>query len=192
MKKFFKIGCGGIIALIVLIFIISAIIVIVGNDATDETATSKPKETTTQDETPETEETKIIGIGETLEIKKISFTVNSIEETQQITAGNGMMKYSPDAEGAVYLIANVTVKNDGTEMIQTDSSFFKLIAENGATYSPSTILVADDKFFTFEGINPGLALTGNVVFEMPSGLTGLTLQVQTGFWGTETGKIKLN
>lgn len=102
------------------------------------------------------------------------------------------MKYKPDAEGAVFLNVNVTVRNDGTELINTDSSFFKLISSNGAEYSPSSIIVADDKYFTYEGINPGLALTGNVVFEVPPGLTGLDLKVQTGFWGTETGMINLN
>lgn len=194
MKKFFKFGCGGIVALIVLLIIVGAL---VGEDNKDSSNKEKvPASTTASDESkkdqPVKEEIEKVGIGEELTVGKVTFKVNSIGEVNEISAANGYMKYKPDAEGAVFLSVNVTVRNDGTELINTDSSFFKLIAENGAEYSPSSIIVADDKYFAFEGINPGLALTGNVVFEVPPGLTGLDLQVQTGFWGTETGTIKLN
>jgi len=194
MKKFFKFGCGGIVALIVLLIIVGAL---VGEDNKDSSNKEKvPASTTASDEgkkdQPVKEEIEKVGIGEELTVGKVTFKVNSMEEVNEISAANGYMKYKPDAEGAVFLNVNVTVRNDGTELINTDSSFFKLIAANGAEYSPSSIIVADDKYFAFEGINPGLALTGNVVFEVPPGLTGLDLQVQTGFWGTETGTIKLN
>lgn len=194
MKKFFKFGCGGLIALFVLLMIIGSI---VGDD--NQKSTDKEKEPVSatssnedKKDEPATEVNKKVGIGEELIVGNVAFKVNSIGEVSEISAANGFMKYKPDAEGAVFLTVNVTVRNDGTELINTDSSFFKLISSNGAKYSPSTIIVADDKYFTYEGINPGLALTGNVVFEVPPGLTGLDLQVQTGFWGTETGIIKLN
>ncbi|MBD8522504.1 DUF4352 domain-containing protein [Lysinibacillus fusiformis] len=194
MKKFLKIGCGGFIALFILLIIIG---MFVGDD--NKETTDKEKEpvtastnTDSKNDKSDAGKDKKVSIGEELSVGKVIFKVNSINEVNEISAANGYMKYKPDAEGAVFLNVNVTVKNSGTEMIQTDSSFFKLKAANGASYSPSTIIVADDKYFTFEGINPGLALTGNVLFEVPTGLTGLDLQVQTGFWGTETGIIKLN
>lgn len=190
MKKFFKFGCGSIIALFVLLLVIGALI----GDDTQNSTEKEPVSTTTQDgsKEPVTEENKKIGIGEEITVGEVTFKVNSIGEANEISAANGYMKYTPDAEGAVFFNVNVTVRNDGTEMIQTDSSFFKLKTANGAEYSPSSIIVADDRYFLFEGINPGLSLTGNVVFEVPAGLTGLDLQVQTGFWGTETGTINLN
>lgn len=197
MKRFFKFGCLGAIGLMVGLIIV---VLILGDDldgdkatkvSSNESPNEQSKEPTQKEETADSEN-EIKKVGEELGVGKVVFKVNSVEETDKITAGDGLFKYTPDAEGAVFLIVNVTVKNEDTEMIQTDSSFFKLKSENGADYSPSTIIAADDKFFTFEGINPGLALTGNVVFEVPSGLTGLDLQVQTGFWGTETGIINLN
>lgn len=193
MKKFLKIGCGSLVGLFVLLMIIGAL---VGNDDQNSSGDKSDSVTTNNDgkneEPVNKEENKEIGIGEELTVGKVTFKVNSIGEVNEISAANGYMKYTPDAEGAVFLNVNVTVKNDDTEMIQTDSSFFKLIAANGAEYAPSSIIVADEKYFTYEGINPGLALTGNVVFEVPAGLTGLDLKVQTGFWGTETGTINLN
>lgn len=191
MKKVFKFGCLGIIGVIVLLLIIG---MLATKDAPKTPATSTPQEQgkgeTEGDKAEEKAEEKA-KIGDELQVGKVTFKVNGIEEVNQITAGKGMFKYTPDSEGAVFLIVNITVKNDDTSMIQTDSSFFKLNAASGAQYSPSTILVADDKFFTFEGINPGLALTGNVVFEVPSGLTDIDLRVQTGLWGTENGLINL-
>jgi len=193
MFKFFKFGCGGLIALFVLFIIIG---VLGGNNGEKLTKDNKAVTATTnnvsKNNEQDTEEMKKTGIGEELTVGKVTFKVNSIDEVKEVSAANGYMKYKPDSEGAVFLIVNATVRNDGTEMIQTDSSFFKLKAAGGATYSPSTIVVADDKFFIFEGINPGLSLKGNVLFEVPAGLTGLDLQVQTGFWGSETGIIDLN
>lgn len=193
MKKFFKFGCLGIIG----IFVLGLVVTLISGEDSDNSTPVSSKNNSVENEGAKEdkkvkEEKKAATIGEELQVEKVGFKVNSIEEVTQITAGNGMFKYTPDAEGAVFLVVNVTVKNGDTEMIQTDSSFFKLKAESGADYSPSTIFVADDKYFAYEGINPGLALTGNVLFEVPSGLTGLELQVQTGFWGTETGVIKLN
>ena len=187
MKKILKFGCGGLVTLFVLLVIIGFLV----GDSEQSNTDSNNKSNNDQTE-PVVEETKNVGIGEELAVNKVTFKVNSLNEVNEISAANGYMKYTPDAEGAVFLNVNVTVRNDGNEMIQTDSSFFKLKTSTGAEYSPSTIIVADDKYFTFEGINPGLALTGNVVFEVPPGLTGLDLQVQTGFWGTETGIINLN
>ena len=193
MKKLLKIGCGSLVGLFVLLLLIGTL---VGNDDQDSSGNQSGSSTTNNDskteESIDKEEEKYIGIGEELTVGEVIFKVNSMGEVNEISAANGYMKYTPDAEGAVFLNVNVTVKNDSAEMIQTDSSFFKLIAENGAEYSPTTIIVADEKYFTYEGINPGLSLTGNVVFEVPAGLTGLDLKVQTGYWGTETGTINLN
>jgi len=191
MKKLFKFGCGGIIGLFILLVIIGSLL-----DDDNQSTKEKEKEPSTtinSDSNKDVQdEEQNVNIGEELKVGKVAFKVNSIAEVNEISAANGYMKYTPDADGAVFLNVNVTVKNDGSEMIQTDSSFFKLKASNGVSYTPSTIIVADDKYFVFEGINPGLALTGNIVFEVPAGLTDLDLQVQTGYWGTETGLINLN
>jgi len=118
------------------------------------------------------------------------FTVNEISTTNEIKDASGYLSYKPESEGAEFLVVNVTVKNDGKESITTDSSFFKL-NKGDVVYSPTTIITTDSKFFLFDGINPGLAKTGNVLFEIPEASLDLSLTVQTGFWGTETGVIDL-
>lgn len=56
-------------------------------------------------------------------------------------------------------------------MITTDSSYFQLLKDE-VTYNPSTLITTSGDYFLYEGINPGLAQTGNVVFEIPEDMTG--------------------
>lgn len=71
--------------------------------------------------------------------------------------------------------------------------FFVFPIEKGeVTYAPTTMISVSNKIFMYDGINPGLSQTGNVVFEIPEDLNDFELSVQTGFWGTEQGQIKIN
>lgn len=129
-----------------------------------------------------------VGVGETLRVGDVEFTINSFETVNKISSG--FMEATPEATGAVFLVIDANVKNVGKELINTDSSFFTVVTKDDVSYKASTLLFSDD-FFTFEGINPGLDQSGKVAFEIPQGLTDLQVQVQTGFWGTETGIINL-
>lgn len=195
MKKFFKIGCLGFIGLFVLLMVIGLIF---GEDSPEE---SKPKDVKTDTEEPvkgdsdkeETTSSEVekASVGTALKVGDVEFTVNEVSTTNEIKDSGGYISYEPDSEGAVFLVVNVTVKNNGKEAITTDSSFFKLI-DGDIEYSPSTIITTDSSFFLYDGINPGLSKQGNVLFEIPEGKQDLLLNVQTGFWGTEQGQIKLN
>lgn len=185
LGKIFKIGCGGLLGLF-------ALLVVIGMIVGGEESAPPNKEKASEKESSQEDIEKNVTIGEDLILNDVAFKVNSINNTQSISAANGYASYTPDAEGAEFLLVNVTVANNGKKMINTDTSFFKLETSDGVTYSPSRILAADEKFFSFDGINPGLNLSGNIVFEVPPNLQGLTLKVQTGYWGTEVGEIKLN
>lgn len=56
------------------------------------------------------------------------------------------------------------------------------------------MLMRKKKFFLSE-LNPENSITGNVVFDLnaeTANASGLVLQVQTGVWGTQKGKINLD
>lgn len=196
MRKVLKTGFLGIVALIVLG-------IIVANMGSDETSTSPENSNTettqaslTEEDTEkqqkekqeQKEEKKMAGIGEELQVGDVVFKVNEVSTTKRID--DGPFYYEPNAEGSVFFLVNVSVTNKGNEMINTDSSYFKL-KKGDVTYSPTTLITSDDQFFLFEGINPGLTKTGFVVFEVPEGEKEFVLNVQTGFWGTEQGQIQL-
>ncbi|WP_052099064.1 DUF4352 domain-containing protein [Paenibacillus stellifer] len=189
MKKFFKIGCLGFIALIVLVILIG---VLTKDKDSSSGTTAKSNTGTSSVETKDTkkeEAKKLAKKGEELQVGDVVFKVNKVTTTKKIKDGD-FLSYSPQAEGSVFLVVNITVKNVGKEMITTDSSFFQL-KKDEVTYNPSTLITSSGDYFLYDGINPGLAQTGNVVFEIPENLTGFILNVQTGFWGTEQGEIEL-
>ena len=186
MKKFLKIGCLGLILLFILIVVIGFML---GKTVDDSEKETKQKAKTV--ETSQQQKTLSVSIGQDLRVGDVVFKVNEISSTQEIVTGNGYVSYKPESQDAEFFVVNVTVKNEGKEAITTDSSFFTL-TDGDSKFIPSNIISTDDKFFMYDGINPGLAKTGNVLFEIPEGKKGLNLNVQTGFWGTEQGEIKIN
>lgn len=155
-----------------------------GKSSTPNTSSSESEVTT------DTQKEQIVGIGEVLRIGDVEFTVNSVK-----TASNVGGEYGSNAQGK-YLIVNTTVKNVSNEAITTDSSFFKLLSGEKTYEADSTaaIYANQDVNFFFEQINPDISLSGNVVFDVSNEVISnpdLLLQVQTGFFGTQTGEIKI-
>lgn len=142
------------------------------------------------EEKPAKEEVKVAGIGEVVKVGDAEFIVNSTS-----TAKNVGGQFGSNAQGT-YLLVNVTVKNVGNEAITTDTSFFKLKAGEKTYEADSTASIHTDtdlKFF-LQQVNPDISNTGTVVFDVTDEVIAnpdLMLQVQTGFWGTETGEIKI-
>lgn len=137
-------------------------------------------------EEPE-EEVQTVGIGQPLMVGDVVFTV-----TGTSTATNIGGEYGKSSSGEFFIL-DVVVKNEGKEAITTDSSFFKL-KSGDITYeadSEAGIWANEENNFFLQDVNPGIENKGKVVFDIPAGTSNLVLQVQTGFWGTETGEITL-
>lgn len=151
-----------------------------------EEKTEEPAEEEAKEEEPPAEEPNP-GIGEEIIVGDVHFTVNETSTAQNVGG-----EYGVDAQSQ-FLILNVTIQNEKNEAVTVDSSFFKLLSGERTYDSDGTaaIYANDDASFFLESVNPGVALTGNVVFDVPADLENMQLQVQTGFFGTETGLIDL-
>ena len=144
------------------------------------------KEEQVDKEEPE-EKVQTAGIGQPLKVGEVVFTV-----TGTSTATNIGGEYGKNSSGEFFIL-DVIVKNEGKEAITTDSSFFKL-KSGDITYEADTeagIWANQDHNFFLQEVMPGIEFNGIVVFDIPAGTSNLVLQVQTGFWGTETGEISL-
>ena len=152
------------------------------------------------DEQPQEPETPVevaaVKIGVPATIADVSFTVNSVEETQEISSGNEFIE-NATTEGK-FVIVDVTVKNEKKEALTINSSYFKLFTSEGVEYEPNTdgkvmMAMMDEEDFFLQQVNPGLSKTGKVVFEVGADLDLNTtvLKGQTGFWGTEAVEISL-
>lgn len=157
-----------------------------GTDKEDTVETTAPA----KEEEPEIVEEKVAGVGEAINVGGVEFTVNGSS-----TATNVGGEYGQNSQGT-FLVLDVTVKNVGNEAITTDSSFFTLKSGEKTFDADGTagIYANTDSNFFLEQVNPDLSATGYVVFDVSDEVLAnpeLMLQVQTGFWGTETGLIKV-
>ena len=130
-------------------------------------------------------------IGEVTKVGDVEYIVNSKSISQNVGG-----EYGKTANGS-YLILNVTVKNSGKKSITVTNDFFKLL-KGDTEYETDSLagMYANEegKFFLSE-LNPENSITGNVVFDLnaeTANASGLVLQVQTGVWGTQKGKINLD
>src|SRR5699024_8153772 len=143
------------------------------------------------------EEVEMIKSGEPAEVADGTFTVNSVEEANEIQSDN---EFIDDVEtSGKFVILDVEVKNGKDESINIDSSYFKFITNENKEYDPSSdvdaMMALGDKasYFFLEQINPDLSTDGKIVFEVGEDVVvdESTLQAQTGFFGTETIEVSL-
>lgn len=118
-------------------------------------------------------------IGDWVKAGKLSFKVNSIKNTNQI--GDEFLNVK--AKG-VFLVINMTVKNNDKTSRTIDSNMFKLTSK-GSTFETNSEAEAysnNDGEFLLDALNPGLAVKGNIVFDVPKNLSNVKLQVDSGLW----------
>lgn len=173
-------GCLGFV--FIGIIAIAAIIATVGGSESGESGSESGKE-----------EKQEFAIGEKVKAGDLEYTVNSVENAD--TVGNQYVSSNADGK---YIVADVTVKNNGDESITIDTELFKILnkgATNGADAAASTEANPSDIGFFLEQLNPSNEKSGKVVFDV-SGKTAqsdeLKMEVSSGMFGTEKEKIKLN
>lgn len=188
-KPFYKKWWVWLVAIIVIFAIAGG-----GEDSATEVSTGSQENATkeTKKSEPKKEEApKTAGIGEPVKVGDVTFTAHSTS-----TAKNVGGEYGQDAQGT-YLIVEVTVKNESKEAITTDSSFFKLKSD-GAEYEADAIadiyVNGGSNSFFLQKINPGNESKGKIAFDVNDNVINAKdtlLNVQTGFFGTEQGEIKI-
>ena len=163
------------------------------NSSTQVTTSEETVEKKASEETKNTEEaTKAEHkIGEIVKVGDVEYIVNSKSLSQNVGG-----EYGKTANG-IYLIVNVTVKNTGKKSITVTDDFFKLLKGDTeyATDGAAGLYANEEAKFFLSELNPENSITGNVVFDLSNetaNASGLQLQVQTGIWGTQKGKISLD
>ena len=156
------------------------------------TTDSSSKATTTDSSSKASSEETVYSVGQTFTVGDVEYTVNSVSTTQ--TVGDEFLNET--AQG-IYLLLNVTIKNNGDDALSVSNDYFTLYKGKTKYTSDSTasLYASDNSGFFLEEVNPGNALTSNVAFDIPQDVVSdpaLQLQVQTGFWGTQTAMVNIN
>jgi hypothetical protein len=194
MKKLLKFIGFGFLGLIALGIIIGACS---DDSATETTEPAKveekqePKKEVKKEKPAPKKEEKQYNIGDSLKVGDVVFTVKGKE-----TASNVGGEFGQNAQGE-YLILDMAVKNEGKEALTIDSSFFKITADGTEYTADGTADIfaneAGSSFF-LQSVNPNIEFKGKMVFDLPADIVdadNLKLNVQTGVFGTEQGKINL-
>jgi hypothetical protein len=128
----------------------------------------------------------IVKIGEAVQANDLSFTVT--DTTKAKSLGNSYTK--KDAQGTFNIIT-LNIKNTGKETVTIDSSMMKITDSQGRTFDRSiegqtAKGLSQGKVDLFlQQVQPGLAVTGEIVFDLPDDAAGLTLLVRGSIFGSE-------
>lgn len=162
-----------------------------------ETDSGEQDESSSEDEevVEEEEAEEVVGIGETLVVDDIEFTVN--DWYQQDVVGDVLTSTANDT----YLILDVSVTNNQNEAAMMMSSYFKIV-EGERVFEPDTSastyanqsVSPDNLGLLAEEINPGSSRNALIVYDITQDIIdsdNKELQVQSGIFGTQTGIINL-
>ncbi|MFJ3963953.1 DUF4352 domain-containing protein [Streptomyces sp. NPDC090036] len=115
------------------------------------------------------------GLGEPVRDGKFEFTVTRLQPGVSHVGGGA---YGQDAQGQFFLV-HMTVRNIGDRAQIFDGSDQKLIDRNGSKYSAdvgASLLIDGSESF-LEQINPGNAVDGIVVFDIPKGADPVRIEL---------------
>jgi len=148
---------------------------------------------TTQGSNNKTTQTETIGkIGDAVIANDLSFTVTNISKAKSLGSS-----YSKKEAQGTFNVITLTIKNTGKETVTIDSSMLKVTDSQGRKFDYSiegqtAKGLAQGKVDLFlQQVQPGLSVTGDIVFDLPDDATDLKLIVKGSMFGTEK-QISLN
>lgn len=119
--------------------------------------------------------------GMTGESDESSITVTSTERTQKLS--DSLWEHTTSNE---YFVINIEYSNKSDESHDLWSNDFVLVGKDGKEYSANTdVSLAVETPIIIEEVNPGLTISGTLIFEVPPGTEFSELRLEESF-GTST------
>ena len=180
MKKFFKFGCLGIIAVVVLIIIIA-----IATSGGDDSSNAPKKVNGSSDSAKQEKTQKEFKIGETIQLGDHKVTVTKIDKS----SGN---EIETPKSGNEYVIVHVTIENSGKDQISYNPYDFQLKNSQGNIVDPGFITVDQDTALESGELAAGGKVQGTISFEAPQNDSNLDLIFTPSFWSDKKITINLN
>lgn len=177
MKKLLKWGGIGLIILIV-------IAVIAGSGKSDNPSSNTNNPASTASDNKQAETKTVAKLNEPVTDSDLVFTATAVETAT--TLGNQYTK--KDAQGTFQIIT-LKIENKGKETKTVDSSMITLTDSQGRKFDRSiegqtAKGLSQGKVDLFlQQVQPGLNVTGDIVFDVPDDATGLKLLVKGSYFG---------
>ncbi|HXI18104.1 MAG TPA: DUF4352 domain-containing protein [Chloroflexota bacterium] len=166
------IGCGGLLALTVLIVVVVAL---AGESEDDEAPTTVQGQSGSSGATPAVLPT----VGEPLRLPKDNWTI-TVTNVRTSSTVKGVTKTTQTALG-VYVLVDVKMENSGKDARELGGNRFTLKDDKGRTFKYfSDGTIGNGQGTVGAKINPGLSGDGTIVFDVPTDATGLILETVSG------------
>lgn len=182
---------------LVVILIIIAVSTPGQNTTTTASTTPQPSKTintTAKKNAPKKVAKKVAStpkIGQEVKVGKLEYKVNSI--SYQLKLNDGGTGMAPSANGGVWMIVNITVKNNDTQSRTLDTTMFTVL-KGKTKYDASSeadAFINNNSSFFLSNVNPGLSDTGNIGFNVPSKGT-YQLKVTGSMFSIDSATIDLH
>lgn len=178
MKKLLKWGAIGFLVLIVIGVIAG------GGDSNSNSSNNSGSDTGSSSEPAKNEEVvKMAGLNETVQDKDLAFTVVKVD-----TAKNLGNSYTQKTAQGMFYVVTLKIENKGKETASFDSSMAKVIDDQGRSFDRSIDgqtakgLSEGNVDLFLQQVQPGLSVTGDLVFDLPETIESANLELKGGFF----------
>lgn len=158
------IGCLGLLVLLVIGFAGCAALLSSGGGGGDEGAAPEDNYASKKNEA--------VPLGETVEVGKVAWTVNSVQESTQLRA------FGEKKQGN-FTTVELTFINNGDEAVTLDSESLAVIDDQNRTFETDTdasLYVPTNRDLFLNQVNPGVTFQGTTIFSIAPDAKGLILQ----------------
>lgn len=148
-------------------------------------STQQPEiETTETTETTKPTEKTEYNVGEEAILGDGAITVTNVEKSQG-------SQYDKPQSGKEFVIVSVTIENKGQDKLSYNPYYFKMQNSQGQQEDVTISTVNSDTALSSGELISGGKVSGTLIFEEPTGDTGLALIYNDNLWSSKELKINL-
>jgi hypothetical protein len=152
---------------------------------------AKPEKQQPQRDQANQSQGNVYSIGDQVKVGDVSYKVTSARQATQLRDPFGV---EPPMKGNFILVTFIFT-NSGDDPATVSDIGMYLYDSQGREFETDTdaafYLPQDKSLYLLDRVNPGLSQEVQTVYSVPPDARGFELEVTSGFWATETARIKL-
>lgn len=130
-----------------------------------------------QTEVENTKESRTHSIGNEFTVGDVRYQVNGVTTRQEIGERSYGTLIGVEANGK-FLLVDMTVMNEANQAVRMRESSVKLMIDEAEYGTNSEAWAYMDDSFTFEQLNPGVQVDGNLAYDVPSSASMDTMELE--------------
>ncbi|PSG99124.1 MAG: hypothetical protein BRC29_03280 [Nanohaloarchaea archaeon SW_7_43_1] len=132
----------------------------------EEQPSNKQVNSENEQESQNTKESRTHSIGDEFTVGDVRYQVNGVKTRKEIGERSYGTLIGVEADGK-FILVDMTVMNEANEAIRMRESSLKLMIDEAEYSTSSEAWAYMEDSFTFEQLNPGVQVDGNVAYDVP-------------------------